>query len=95
MYSNFSANIAPRLGITYDLCGNGRTAVKAMLTFLQSVPDPSSRNRPTRMLITQQVPWTDPNGNLRVDQRAEPVDVHPGFAAGSSTDRSGRQPAIR
>ncbi|MGH9383587.1 MAG: carboxypeptidase regulatory-like domain-containing protein [Vicinamibacterales bacterium] len=79
----FSANVAPRLGLTYDLVGNGRTALKAYYgrfynQFGSELAESSNQNA----LASLQVPWTDPNGNLRVDPGELNLSTFTGFAAG-------------
>ena len=79
----FSANVAPRIGITYDLTGNGRTAVKAYYgrfynQFGSELAESSNQNA----LASLQVPWTDPNGNLRVDPGELNLSTFTGFSAG-------------
>ena len=80
---NFSANVAPRLGLTYDLAGNGRTAIKAYYgrfynQFGSELAESSNQNA----LAQLQVPWIDPNGNLRVDPGELNLSTFTGFAAG-------------
>jgi hypothetical protein len=65
---DFGFNIAPRIGISYDLTGNGRTAVKAYYgrfynQFGSEIPEAVNRNA----LANAQVPWNDVNGNLLAD----------------------------
>jgi hypothetical protein len=65
---DYPFNIAPRLGFSYDLRGNGQTAIKAYYgrfynQFGSDVLESSNPNA----LATQQVTWTDGNGNLRLD----------------------------
>jgi Carboxypeptidase regulatory-like domain len=80
---NFSANVAPRLGVTYDLAGNGRTAIKAYYgrfynQFGSELAESSNQNA----LAQLQVPWSDPNGNLRLDPGELNLSTFTGFAAG-------------
>ena len=65
---DFSMNIGPRLGISYDVFGNGQTAVKAYYgrfynQFGSEIVEATNLNA----LATQNVAWTDTNGNLRLD----------------------------
>jgi Carboxypeptidase regulatory-like domain len=80
---NFSANVAPRLGMTYDLAGNGRTAIKAYYgrfynQFGSELAESSNQNA----LVQLQVPWSDPNTNLRLDPGELNLSTFTGFAAG-------------
>jgi hypothetical protein len=64
---DFNLNVAPRIGVSYDLLGKGRTALKAYYgrfynqfgSEIAEAVNPNAR-------ISVQVPWTD-NGNLRLD----------------------------
>ena len=65
---DFPINIAPRLGVSYDLFGTGRTAVKAYYgrfynQFGSEIPESVNPNG----LALIPVSWTDTNGNLRAE----------------------------
>jgi hypothetical protein len=65
---NYPFNVAPRIGISYDLRGNGQTALKAYYgrfynQFGSDVLEAANPNA----LATQNVTWADANGNLRLD----------------------------
>jgi hypothetical protein len=80
---DFNANVAPRFGISYDLFGNGRTALKGYAgrfynQFGSELAEASNQNALTQL----QVPWSDPNGNLRVDPGELNLASFTGFAAG-------------
>ncbi len=80
---SFSANVAPRFGVSYDLFGNGRTALKGYAgrfynQFGSELAEASNPNA----LAQLQVPWTDPNGNLRADPGELNLSTFTGFAAG-------------
>jgi hypothetical protein len=78
---DYSFNIAPRIGVSYDLRGNGQTAVKAYYgrfynQFGSDILEASNQNA----LATQNVAWTDRNTNLQLDPgELGPI---PAFAAG-------------
>lgn len=64
---SFSSNVSPRIGVTYDLTGRGRTAIKAYYgrffnQFGSELAEASNQNA----LVQLQVPWNDliPNGRL-------------------------------
>jgi Carboxypeptidase regulatory-like domain len=78
---DYSFNLAPRIGVSYDLLGDGRTAVKAYYgrfynQFGSEILETSNRNA----LATQNVVWSDSNGNLRLD--AGELGAIPAFGAG-------------
>jgi hypothetical protein len=80
---SFSANVAPRLGISVDLFGRGQTALKAYAgrfynQFGSELAEASNQNA----LASLQVPWTDPNNNLRVDPGELNLSTFTGFSAG-------------
>ena len=65
---DFSFNVAPRIGVSYDLLGNGRTAVKAYYgrfynQFGSEILEDVERQRAGH---AERV-WRDSNGNLRLD----------------------------
>ncbi|MGH9349596.1 MAG: carboxypeptidase regulatory-like domain-containing protein [Vicinamibacterales bacterium] len=82
---SYSANVAPRFGISYDLFGNGRTALKGYYgrfynQFGSELAEASNQNA----LFGGdgfRVPWTDPNNNLRVDPGELNLSSFTGFRA--------------
>jgi hypothetical protein len=80
---SFSADVAPRLGVSYDLFGNGRTAAKAYYgRFFNQFGSELAESSNQNALASLQVPWTDPNGNLRADPGELNLSSFTGFTAG-------------
>ena len=78
---DYAFNIMPRIGVSYDLFGNGQTAVKAYYgrfynQFGSEILEASNRNA----LAMLNVSWTDRNGNLQLD--AGELGTVPTFGAG-------------
>lgn len=65
---NYFHDLSPRLGISYDLFGNNRTAVKASLNrYVQNLESAQNRH-PTALAFTNTLrDWTDRNGNFIPD----------------------------
>ena len=65
---DFGPNVAPRLGVSYDLFGNGRTALKAYYgRFYNQFGSQISEAANPNAIVNQAVSWTDANGNLALD----------------------------
>jgi hypothetical protein len=65
---DYPFNVAPRLGISYDLRGNGQTAIKAYFgRFYNQFGSDVLETANPNAFATQNVTWTDANGNLRLD----------------------------
>jgi hypothetical protein len=80
---NFGPNLAPRLGVSYDLFGSGKTAVKAYYgrfynQFGSEIPEAINPNSITNV----QVPWNDVNRNLQLDSGELDLRLFTGFPAG-------------
>jgi hypothetical protein len=80
---SYGANIAPRVGLSYDLLGNGRTALKAYYgrfynQFGSQIAEAFNRNGVTTVFV----PWTDTNGNRRHDPGELNLSSFTGFPAG-------------
>jgi hypothetical protein len=79
----FDGSIAPRAGLSYDLFGNGRTAVKAYVgrfynQFGSQIAEAVNRNGVTTVFV----PWTDLNNNRRHDPGELNLASFTGFPAG-------------
>jgi hypothetical protein len=92
---NFSSDVAPRIGVTYDLSRHGRTALKAYYgrffnQFGSELAEASNQNAIAQL----QVPWNDRNGNLRLDAGELNLSSFVGFTAGlfPPIDPSARRP---
>ena len=68
----------------YDLLGNGRTALKAYYGrfYNQFGSELAEAVQPERARVSLQVPWTDPNSNLRLDPGELNLSTFTGFTAG-------------
>ena len=65
---DFGPNIQPRLGFTYDVFGNGKTAVKAYYgRFYNQFGSEIAQAANPNALTNQAVSWTDRNGNRALD----------------------------
>jgi hypothetical protein len=78
----FDLDVAPRIGLSYDLVGNGRTALKAYYgrfynQFGSELAEAVNRNA----RINVQLPWTDSNSNLRLDPGELNTSTFTGFNA--------------
>jgi hypothetical protein len=65
---DFGPNVAPRLGISYDLFGTGRTAIKAYYgRFYNQFGSQISEAANPNAIVNQAVTWTDSNANMALD----------------------------
>jgi hypothetical protein len=65
---NYNFNAAPRLGLSYDLVGNGRAALKVYYgRFYNQFGSELAEALNLNGLQSVRVTWTDPNNNLRLD----------------------------
>jgi hypothetical protein len=78
---SFNLNVAPRLGVSYDLFGHGRTAVKAYYgRFYNQFGSEIAESVNPNARIDVQVPWVDRNGNLKLDPGELTLTNFTGFA---------------
>jgi hypothetical protein len=64
-------DLSPRLGVAYDLFGNGRTAIKASAGRYMALESPASANDPAAAMVTSATrTWTDANRDY-VPQESE------------------------
>src|SRR5262249_4223972 len=65
---NFNLNAAPRIGVSYDLLGQGRTALKAYYgRFYNQFGSEIAETVNQNALLNVTVPWNDRNNNLKLD----------------------------
>ncbi|MDH4064863.1 MAG: TonB-dependent receptor [Acidobacteriota bacterium] len=78
---DYSFNLMPRIGLSYDVTGTGKTAIKAYYGrfYNQFGSELLERSNPNA-LSTQNVVWTDRNGNLMLDPGE--LGAIPTFGAG-------------
>jgi hypothetical protein len=65
---DYSLNVAPRIGVSYDVFGNGQTAIKAYYgRFYNKFGSELVENTNPNALSTLNVVWTDTNNNRALD----------------------------
>ncbi len=78
---DFGPNIQPRIGMTYDVFGNGKTALKAYYgRFYNQFGSEIAQAANPNALVNQAVSWTDRNGNSALD--AGELGAFTGFPRG-------------
>jgi hypothetical protein len=78
---SFPFNIAPRIGVSYDLSGNGRTAVKGYYgRFYNQFGSQIAEAANPNAIVDVAVSWADRNGNLALDDGE--LGVFTGFPRG-------------
>ncbi len=78
---DFGPNIQPRIGMTYDVFGNGKTALKAYYgRFYNQFGSEIAQAANPNALVNQAVSWTDSNGNRALD--AGELGAFTGFPRG-------------
>ncbi len=81
---DYGFNAAPRLGVSYDLLGNGRAAIKAYYgRFYNQFGSELAQTLNLNTLQSIRVTWTDRNNNLRLDPGEFTA---PNFTVGHSAD---------
>jgi hypothetical protein len=81
-------DITPRMGVTYDVFGNGKTAIKFNLGKYLAAADGSSitgalTNPINRIATSASRTWTDANGNFKVDCDLTNLQAQDNRAAGA------------
>jgi hypothetical protein len=90
---DFSLNVAPRIGVSYDVFGNGQTAVKAYYgRFFNQFGSEILESANPNALSTLNVVWTDNNNNRVLD--AGELGPLPTFVRGlfPSFDQDAKRP---
>lgn len=78
---DFEFNAAPRVGISYDLFGKGRTAAKAYYgRFYNQFGSEIAETINPNARINVQVPWKDANSNLKLDPGELDLSTFTGFS---------------
>jgi Carboxypeptidase regulatory-like domain len=78
---DFNLNVAPRVGISLDLFGKGRTALKAYYgRFYNQFGSEIAEAINPNARINVQVPWNDTNQNLRLDPGELDLSRFTGFS---------------
>jgi hypothetical protein len=79
---NFELNAAPRIGVSYDLVGNGRTALKAYYgRFYNQFGSELAEGVNQNSRLNVPLPWNDGNNNLRLDPGELTLTNFTGFTA--------------
>ena len=79
-------DLTPRLGVAYDLFGNGRTALKASINRYNVQGLFLNDQNPARANVTMQRSWTDPNGDFII--QGDPFNPELNGELGPSQNRN-------
>jgi hypothetical protein len=79
-------DLSPRLGIAYDVFGNGRTAIKGSVNRYNVQGLFLNDQNPARANVTMQRSWTDPNGDFII--QGDPFDPEVNGELGVSQNRN-------
>ena len=78
-------DISPRLGLTYDLSGTGKTVVKGSFAMYYGQRSPNQAVSALNPVTAVQIrfPWTDSNGDTFVQRNEVNLSVRPTLVAGN------------
>jgi hypothetical protein len=79
-------DLSPRIGVAYDLFGNGRTALKASINRYNVQGLFLNDQNPARANVTMQRSWTDPNGDFII--QGDPFNPELNGELGPSQNRN-------
>jgi hypothetical protein len=79
-------DLSPRIGVAYDVFGNGRTAIKASINRYNVQGLFLNDQNPARANVTMQRSWTDPNGDFII--QGDPFNPEINGELGPSQNRN-------